>query len=142
LLTFHSTSLAETKEVAWKLLPYIRPGFKCAVIGPMGAGKSYLIRSILDALGISGEKPSPTYTLVNTYLWEHEGKETLIHHSDLYRLSDLSEVESIGMDEMLNDSSILFAEWADKFPLLFTGSAQLVIKPTGSDSREITLTGI
>lgn len=78
--------------------------------GDLGAGKTTLVSGILNAAGIPGFARSPTYTLIEPY----ETARKRLYHLDLYRLVDPSEVEPLGLRELLTDDSILLIEWPDR----------------------------
>lgn len=78
--------------------------------GELGAGKTTLARGLLQSLGIQGAIRSPTYTLIEPY--EAEGRA--IYHLDLYRVADPSEVEDLGVRDLLQGDALLFIEWAEK----------------------------
>lgn len=82
-----------------------------ALHGPLGAGKSTLVRGALAALGWEGAVPSPTYTLVEPYALARE-----VWHLDLYRLGDASEWDELGIEEAAPD--FLFIEWPERIPEL------------------------
>lgn len=79
--------------------------------GGLGAGKTFIIRTILRTAGIKEEIPSPTYT----FLQEYDSDSQHFAHFDLYRLKDPQEFFARGFDEIAADNhSIKFVEWPDK----------------------------
>ncbi len=78
--------------------------------GEMGAGKTTLSKSIIDALGHQGEVTSPTYNLVQ----EYEVELGTIFHMDLYRIEDPSELEFLAIDDLWSDISLFLIEWPEK----------------------------
>ena len=80
------------------------------ISGPLGAGKTTLVRAIIHALGFEGTVPSPTYALYEPY--EVEGLE--IHHLDLYRLQDAAELEFIGVRDILDRAGLCLVEWPER----------------------------
>ena len=90
--------------------------------GPLGAGKTTLIRALIGALGVAGTVRSPTYTLVEPY--------TLggidLYHVDLYRLRESAELDDLGFADLLDDRSLCLVEWPERAPGL-AGRADLLI---------------
>ncbi len=78
--------------------------------GPLGAGKSVLVRSMLQALGIQGPIKSPTYALVESYKYSSYS----VYHFDFYRFSGENEWEECGFRDYFNENSLCFIEWAEK----------------------------
>jgi len=74
---------------------------------PMGAGKTTLIKEICKQLGSTDNFSSPTYQLVNEYVFS-TGK---IYHFDLYRLKTLEELVSIGFEDYINTNNYCLIEW-------------------------------
>jgi len=74
---------------------------------PMGAGKTTLIKEICKQLGSTDNFSSPTYQLVNEYVFS-TGK---IYHFDLYRLKTLEELLNIGFDDYINTTNYCLIEW-------------------------------
>ncbi len=78
--------------------------------GPLGAGKTTLVRAVLRALGHAGTVRSPTYTLVESYAV----RGMKIHHFDYYRLADPAELEYTGLRDLLEPGAIGLIEWPER----------------------------
>ena len=87
------------------------PAALCVYLrGPLGAGKTTLVRGVLRALGHTGAVRSPTYTILETYAVEH-GE---VCHLDLYRLAGAEELEDIGARELFDGRHTCFVEWPER----------------------------
>ena len=78
--------------------------------GELGAGKTTCVRSLLRALGVTGLVRSPTYTLVETYPL---ATLTCVH-VDLYRLQSLTEVDELGLRDLVGPGSLIMVEWPER----------------------------
>ena len=78
--------------------------------GELGAGKTTCVRSLLRALGVTGLVRSPTYTLVETYPL---ATLTCVH-VDLYRLQSLTEVDELGLRDLMGPGSLIMVEWPER----------------------------
>lgn len=79
--------------------------------GPLGAGKSTLVRAACRGAGIEGAVPSPTFTILN----RHQTSDDLrIWHADLYRLESPDLLVDAGWPELLEAEGAVFVEWAER----------------------------
>jgi len=82
-----------------------------AFSGEMGVGKTTIIRSLLQHLGIEDFQGSPTFAIVQTYLIPTNEN---CYHIDAYRLNNKEEAMAIGFDEIMNEDAYFFIEWPEK----------------------------
>jgi len=75
--------------------------------GPLGAGKTTLIKEISKKLGITHDMSSPSFGIVNVYF----GDGNSVYHFDLYRLRDSAEAMDMGIEEYLDSGAYCFVEW-------------------------------
>lgn len=85
-----------------------RAGDVITLSGPLGVGKTALVRGFLAALGHQGEVPSPSFAIVQPY----EDLDPPVWHVDLYRIEDLSEIEELGLDSA--SDAVLIVEWPER----------------------------
>ena len=125
----------DTPDIGRKLARLARRGDVFALYGTLGMGKSVLARAFVQELCGSGEVPSPTFTLLQTY----EAPEFDIYHFDLYRLKSADEIFEIGVEDALY-SGVCLIEWPDKMaPYLPRDIFKLEIVPCGT-GRKLTIT--
>src|SRR5574340_309810 len=111
-LSFFLADEDATAALARRLAVRLKPGMVVYLRGDLGAGKTTLVRGVLNALGYAGRVKSPTYTLVEPY--HASGLD--LRHFDLYRLRDEEEWEAAGFREEFDGHNIFFIEWPEKAP--------------------------
>ena len=122
-----------------RLAACLQAGDCLAFHGTLGAGKTTLIRGVLQALmGPSCEVPSPTFTLVQTY--EPSPPLPMIWHFDLYRLTNPHDVMELGWESALDDIALI--EWPERAGnYLPRWALALEIAFSGDSGRQITFLG-
>ncbi len=118
-----------TEALGARLAPLLRPGDLVLLEGPLGAGKTTLVRGLVAALGGDpAEVCSPTFVLLESY----EVASTFIgrvHHADLYRLRGRATApwDEVGLDDALLDpAAVTAAEWPEEWAWLETLAARVV----------------
>jgi tRNA threonylcarbamoyladenosine biosynthesis protein TsaE len=109
-------SAEETIAFGRTLAELLTPPKLVLLRGDLGAGKTTLVKGIAAAFEAAAEEDvtSPTFTLVH----EYRGPRANLYHIDLYRIDTLRELETLGLDDLRSDNSILLIEWGEKFPRL------------------------
>lgn len=99
---------AATAHAGAMLSRVARPGDVIKLSGPLGVGKTALARGFLAALGHEGEVPSPSFAIVQPY----EDLRLPVWHADLYRISEASEIDELGLDSIAD--GVLVVEWPER----------------------------
>lgn len=98
-----------TRRAGAMLASRLRAGDIVTLTGPLGIGKTSLVRGLLEALGHDGEVPSPSFAIVQPY----DDLRPPIWHADLYRLNDPAELAELGLDSVLDDGALI-VEWPER----------------------------
>lgn len=110
-ITTHSAE--ETIAFGRTLKHVLAPPKLVLLRGDLGAGKTTLIKGIASAFEAALEEDvtSPTFTLVH----EYHGPTANLYHIDLYRVDTPRQLETLGLDDLIAEDSILLIEWGEKF---------------------------
>ena len=124
---------AATSGIGAKLARLLRPGDVITLAGDLGAGKTTLVRGLLEALGHQGEVPSPSFAIVQPY----EELDPPVWHADLYRLEHASELAELGLDSL--GDSVLVVEWPEQAGEgAWPDALRLSLEITGPKRRRLT----
>jgi tRNA threonylcarbamoyladenosine biosynthesis protein TsaE len=130
-----SGSEAETALLGRALGALLRPGDVVLLDGPLGAGKTTLVRAVAAGMGVEeGAVSSPTFVVV------HEYGSRLIH-IDAYRLRGSEELDTLGWDRIRPGepgSPVLIVEWSERLPGVFADPARIRIEHASETAREFT----
>jgi len=114
-----TNSAEQTVKFGQKIGSQLKGGEVIALVGPLGAGKTHLIKGIVAGLGAedaANKVTSPTFVLVNEYSGRLE-----VYHIDAYRLDSIAQFEQIGFDDYCHPGSVVLIEWADKIEKALAG---------------------
>jgi tRNA threonylcarbamoyladenosine biosynthesis protein TsaE len=107
----------DTVALGAQLGNQLRAGDVVVLSGPLGAGKTVLVKGIAAAMDVDGPVTSPTFVLARVHPARRSGAPAMIH-VDVYRLLDytgadlLDELESLDLDTEL-DSAVVVVEWGE-----------------------------
>lgn len=131
-------SAEETIAFGRTLGEWVAPPKLVLLRGDLGAGKTTLVKGIAAAFEAAAEEDvtSPTFTLVH----EYRGPRANLYHIDLYRIDTPRELETLGLDDLRSDNSILLVEWGEKFPRL-RWDVEIALEREGENGRTIKISG-
>ncbi|MGD9079530.1 MAG: tRNA (adenosine(37)-N6)-threonylcarbamoyltransferase complex ATPase subunit type 1 TsaE [Desulfobacterales bacterium] len=134
-ITTHS--ITETQELGQALGAAIHEAIIIALTGDLGTGKTAFVQGLAKGLDVSEKYyiTSPTFTLINEYPGRHP-----LFHIDLYRIEHASELEEIGLDEILQQNAVIVIEWADRlFGETLSGHLGLFFRMVDENTRQIDM---
>jgi tRNA threonylcarbamoyladenosine biosynthesis protein TsaE len=105
---------AGTQALGAALARVLAPGLSLHLHGELGAGKTFLTRSLLHAAGYAGRVKSPTYTLVEPYAITLSGQQLELMHFDLYRMGSPEEFIEAGFREYFGSDKVCVVEWPEQ----------------------------
>ena len=133
LFVKHLSDLPAVAEALWQYAGKRRKWMLC---GEMGVGKTALVRAICAWLQTDDEASSPTYSLVNAYVYtDQDGEYRLMHHLDLYRLNDLDEALDMGIETYLDDDNLCIIEWPELIEPIWPDDALVIRLSLTEDGR-------
>jgi tRNA threonylcarbamoyladenosine biosynthesis protein TsaE len=127
---------AQMEDIGEDLASRLRDGMLVSLVGPLGSGKTTLVKGIAKGLLITDVIVSPSYVLAREYV----GRLAL-HHIDAYRVGSLAELAEVGLDAYLPpDRGVTVVEWPERIDGLVEASDALVeIEFLDDGSRRVEL---
>ena len=119
----------ETIELAQNIESEKFPGMVICLEGDLGSGKTVFTKGFAQALGITEDITSPTFTIIK----EYPNGELPLYHMDVYRLN--GNVDDLGIEEYYNKKGVTIIEWADTIED-YLPKNKLVIRIKSSDEDE------
>jgi tRNA threonylcarbamoyladenosine biosynthesis protein TsaE len=98
--------LGELRRIGRRLAAALRGGDLVLLYGPLGAGKTTLIRVVAEALDVIDPVRSPSFTLANIY-----AGRLVIQHLDLYRLDEIGDDDALALEEYVSEDAVTLVEW-------------------------------
>jgi len=135
---FTTSSPEETIALGRELASLLTPPKLVLLRGDLGAGKTTLVKGISQAFEAASEDDvtSPTFTLIH----EYRGPRATLYHIDLYRVDTQRELETLGLDDLMGENSILLIEWGEKFPRFQRErDVEIAIERTGENQRRMVV---
>jgi len=133
---FITHSPEETIALGRTLASSLAPPQIVLLRGDLGAGKTTLVKGIAAGFRAAAEDDvtSPTFTLVH----EYRGPEANLYHIDLYRVDTARQLETLGLDDLISENSILLIEWGEKFPRFAQErDVEIVLERVGENERKV-----
>jgi len=107
--------------------------------GDLGAGKTTLVKGIAEGFRAASEEDvtSPTFTLIH----EYRGPEATLYHIDLYRVDTPRQLETLGIDDLIAENSVLLIEWGEKFPRFRRDrNVEIALERINENERRVRIT--
>ena len=135
-----SFSLNNIKNVAKEFRKVINGKTVIAFHGPMGSGKTTFIHALCDVMGVKDIVGSPTFSIINEYVYDCNGTKRVLFHIDLYRLKDEEEAIKAGVEDVFFSGHTCLVEWPEKAPHLFPADTiHAFIEITDEETRHLKI---
>lgn len=100
--------LERLEEIGKTLAKALYPGDLVLLYGPLGAGKTTLVRVVAQALHVTDPVRSPSFTIANIY-----SGEPVVQHLDLYRLDEIGDDDALALEEYVGGQAVTLVEWPE-----------------------------
>jgi tRNA threonylcarbamoyladenosine biosynthesis protein TsaE len=130
-------SAEETTRWGREFAARLQPPVLVLLSGDLGSGKTTLTKGIVAGLGAASEEEvtSPTFTLVHVY-----GNAKKVYHADLYRIESFHDFETLGLEDLFANPTVVIIEWSERFSLKSSWPQMRVrLEHLGGDARRISV---
>lgn len=134
---FLTHSSEETIERGREIGKQLKPPVLILLTGDLGAGKTTLTKGIASGLGAAevDEVTSPTFTLVHRY-----ERDSRVYHVDLYRIGDIRDLETLGLEDVFSEHAVVIVEWPDRLTLRTDWpTVRIYLEHVSEDTRRIRI---
>ncbi len=134
---FISNSAEETIGWGREFAAQLEPPVLVLLSGELGSGKTTVTKGIVAGLGAAceAEVTSPTFTLVHVYR-DH----VRVYHVDLYRVENVHDFETLGLEDLFAEPAVVIVEWSERFALRSDWPAvRISLEHLGGDRRKISV---
>jgi tRNA threonylcarbamoyladenosine biosynthesis protein TsaE len=131
-------SAEETTDFGKRLVSELHPPKLVLLRGELGAGKTTLVKGIAEGFHAAAQEDvtSPTFTLIH----EYRSPDVNIYHVDLYRVDTPRELDTLAIDDLFDDRSLLLIEWGEKFERFRRErDLEIALERLSDDERRITV---
>lgn len=130
------TTEEEMRKIGRSIAAGLHGGEIVTLSGTLGAGKTFLAKSIISSLGFNGDVSSPTFAIIHEY--DEPSMRLPIVHADLYRLDDPGELEELGLFD--RPDSVVLVEWPEKGgTMLAEPDVAIRIEPLDDGTRRVEI---
>ncbi|MBI2026638.1 MAG: tRNA (adenosine(37)-N6)-threonylcarbamoyltransferase complex ATPase subunit type 1 TsaE [Deltaproteobacteria bacterium] len=138
MISFKNLTQSDLGHLSQKLSSFLKAGDIVGLTGPLGVGKTTLVKSLGQAFKIRPDDVvSPTFTLLNIY-----DAALPIYHWDLYRVENEKELLALDYEEYFYGKGICIVEWFDKLEQLKPSSyIEIQLKIVSITQRDLTIEG-
>jgi tRNA threonylcarbamoyladenosine biosynthesis protein TsaE len=133
---FITHSPEETIALGRELAALMAPPKLVLLRGELGAGKTTLVKGIAEGFRAASEEDvtSPTFTLIH----EYRGPGASLYHIDLYRVDTPRQLETLGLDDLISEKSVLLIEWGEKFArFVKERDVEIALERVSQDERRV-----
>lgn len=133
---FITHSAEETIARGREIGAQLKPPMLVLLTGELGAGKTTLTKGLASGIGAAAEDDvtSPTFTLVHKYSGARQ-----VYHVDLYRIGDVRDLDTLGLEDLFSEEAVVIVEWPDRLHLRTDWPVvSILLEHVDDDTRKIT----